>query len=295
MILVCAASGRIGSRVTNVLGAQGDASSVIYGARDTSPYDSATINCAGFRTVDYDDPAGMVKAFQGIERVLFIPSFADTEHRAQQMEQAIAAAVSAGVRQFVFIGIMDTRADSPLPFAHAYGRGEAALKASGLNWTILRTSMYTDNLAEQYPTWLERGELITCAGDGKISYVSRDDIARSAAGVLLAPIEEHSQRTYQLTGPSALSYADVADIVSDYFQTSITVTQVDEEEFARRLMDIWGVAYEGAEHVARVTSKFQIVFKEGLMSAVTKDVKQLSGKAPQDVRSWLDTNVERPH
>ncbi|MEM9750297.1 MAG: NmrA family NAD(P)-binding protein, partial [Pseudomonadota bacterium] len=240
--------------------------------------------------VDYDDLDSLINAFSGVERVIFIPSYADTDQRAEQGRNVAKAAEAARVRQLIFVGIMDTRADSPLPFARAYGEIEDALSASGAPAVILRTSMYTDNLEEQYPMWLKTGQLITCAGDGKISYVSRDDIVASIVGVLSSSISDYAGKTFQLTGPEALSYDDVAVIINDVFNASISVQQVEREDFADRLKEIWGVAYKGSEHVARVTPLFQTVFKQGLMSPITDHVRQLSGRAPESARSWLESH-----
>ncbi|NIB42534.1 NAD(P)H-binding protein [Pseudomaricurvus alkylphenolicus] len=282
MILVCAASGRIGRRVLKHLITSENSDQVVAGAR-VNPQGVD----ANFRIVNYDDVNGMVKAFEGVERVVFIPSFADTDRRAMQGRNVVAAAERAGVSQILFIGIMDTRLDSPLPFARAYGEMESALLNSPVPAVILRTSMYTDNLAEQYPVWLKTGQLVTCAGSGRVSYVSRDDIAASIVGVLRDPVDHHRNRIYKLTGPEALSYADVAGLINELHGSDIKLVNVNCSEFADRLKDIWGVAYEGIEHVARVTPLFQTVFRQGMMSDVTSDVLNLSGRSPESAQSWL--------
>jgi NAD(P)H dehydrogenase (quinone) len=243
--------------------------------------------------VDYEDVASLESAFSGIERVVLIPSFADTETRARQGMNVVKAAEKQGVRQVVFVGFMDTRSDSPLPLTQAYAAIENALSESSLAGTVLRTSMYTDNIEEQFPVWLERSELMTCAGEGKIAYVSRDDIAESIIGVLSAPVEEHAHRTYRLTGPSALSYDDVRGIINEFFNAKIEMKHVNVDEFAEGLRQIWGVAYPEYEHVARITPLFQMVFKQGFMSEVTDHVEQLTGNPPEDVVSWLERNVDR--
>lgn len=290
MILICTSNGRIGSRVLQQLCDEQIEDTICAGVRDPASAAPSIQDDIALRKVDYDSREGLEEAFAGVERVLFIPSYADTEQRAVQGENVVAAAEAAGVKQLLFISIMDTRADSPLPFAHAYGRIEACIENSSLDWVILRTSMYADNLAEQYPMWLAKGELVTCAGDGRISYISRDDITRSIVAVLKAPIADHAKTRYTLTGSEALSYEDVAAIVTKEFGTPIRVVHVERDEFADRLFKIWGVAYEGIAHVARVTPLFQAVFKEGLMSPVTSDVETLTGQKPEGVHSWIKRN-----
>lgn len=268
-------------------------SDFIAGVRDPGAFTALKDRDIELRRTDYDDPGSLRESFDGAERVLFIPSFADTERRKAQGLNVIDAASACGVKQLVFIGITDTRPDSPLPFAHAYGAIEIALAESSLEWTVLRTSMYTDNLQEQYPLWLERRELVTCAGDGRIAYVSRDDIAASAVGVLTSPVGLHAKRIYVLTGPEALSYDEVGALISELFDTAIEVKHVSVEEFTDALRQIWGLAYEGAAHVVKVTPLFQRVFKEGMMGEVTDHVEQLSGRPPEDVRTWLQRHPRK--
>jgi NAD(P)H dehydrogenase (quinone) len=293
VILVCAANGRIGSRTIGGLIKSGRADELVAGLRDTKAGGDLKERVADIRRVDYEDTNSLDSAFQGIERVVLIPSFADTETRARQGANVVEAAERQGVRQVIFVGFMDTRSDSPLHLTEAYRRIESALSESSLAWTVLRTSMYTDNLEEQFPVWLKRSELMTCAGEGKIAYVSRDDITASIIGVLLAAVEEHANKVYKLTGPHALSYDNVRGIVNDFFDTKIEIKHVNVEEFKEGLRQIWGVAYPKYEHVARITPLFQMVFKQNFMNIVTDHVEQLSGHPPEDVETWLEQNVDR--
>ena len=130
MILVCAATGRIGARTIDRLVNVDQVRAVAAGVRDPEKCKNIKAKGVELRTVDYDNLSGLESAFQGVERLVLIPSFADTEQRAQQAFSVIEAAETQGVRQIIFIGIMDTRSDSPLPFAHAYGAIEAALVSS---------------------------------------------------------------------------------------------------------------------------------------------------------------------
>ena len=292
MNIVCAAKGRIGSRVVDSLCKKGEANNVIAGVRNVNDADILKAKGVQLRRVEYNDPDSLVQAFEGIERVVFLTSYDDTKERQQQGINTIHAAEHAGVSQFIFIGIMDTRLDSPLTFARAYGAMEETLKSSKLGWTILRTSMYTDNLAEQFPVWLERKELVTAAGEGKISYVSRDDITASIVGVLSHPIGKHAGKTYILTGPEAYSYEEISKVIGKLFKTDISIRHVSVEEFERDIKEKWGLAYDGEHnHVIRATPYFQLVFSQGYMSTVTDHVKELSGNDPESVTDWLKRNV----
>ncbi len=291
MILVCAASGRIGAKVIEFLGSSASGNKIVAGVRDVEKHSYLLTEGILVRKVDYDEVASMVSSFEGVEKLLLIPSFAPTDKRLSENLNVIEAAKRAGVKHISFISIMDTRSDSPLSFAKCYGKTEEALAESGIKSAVFRTSMYTDNLHEQIPTWLKTGELVTCAGEGKISYVSRDDIAASIAAFLIRPQPESDYTTYTLTGPDALSYRDVAKIVNSIYGTSISMSHVTENQFRDTIKEIWGLSYGGKlEYILEQTAKFQVVFSEGVMSKVTEDVETLSGRKPQDVKSWLTSN-----
>jgi NAD(P)H dehydrogenase (quinone) len=291
MILVCTARGRIGSCLIEDLCKNDRFHNIVAGVRDPDSCDGLWGERVEPRKVDYDDPAGLEEAFQGVDRVVYIPSFENTMRRAHQGLNVIQAAQKQGVSQLVFIGFADARWESILPFAKAYAVIEEGLHESNLNWTIVRTAMYTGNLLEQIPAWLKQGELLTCAGDGKIAYVSREDISASIIGILGASVADHARKIYKLTGPKALSYDEVCDIVNRIFSTNIQTLHLSREEFSDRLRKIWGVAYPEHEHVARVTPLFQEIFKQGLLSEVTNHVELLSGVQPEGVSHWLERNI----
>ena len=292
MILVCAASGRIGSRILNKLCETVAPENIVAGVRNLDNTGDLPDRGISARVVDYDNLEGLNNAFEGIERIVFIPSYADTQQRAQQGLNLIEAAEKQGVKQVVFIGFADAREESPLPFAKAYATIEKAFEESSLDWTILRTAMYTGNLEEQIPVWLKTGNLMTCAGDGKISYVSRRDITNSVVGVLASPVETHARKRYKLTGPEALSYEEVCSVVNVHFNARVEVEHLPVDEFAEKLLKIWGVAYPGHEHVARVTPLFQVIFKQGMLAEVTDHVELLSGSAPETVLNWFERNLD---
>ena len=81
-------------------------------------------------------------------------------------------------------------------------------------------------------------------------------------------------------------------MINRHFDAQVEVVQVSREEFGEKLREIWGVAYPGNEHVARVTPLFQTVFKQGMMSEVTNHVEILAGVAPEDFPNWLVRNID---
>ncbi len=292
MIFVTGASGRLGSRIVNALVRNGDAKNVIAGVRDLEANADRFPEEVELRHIDYNDPETLSTAFAGVDRLVFIPSAAPKDLRIQQNDEVTAAAVAAGVKHVILVGIMDASFDSIHPFIQAYAATEKTLKESGMSWTMCRCALYIDNMHEQGRPWLETGEMVVCTGDGKINWVARDDIADAVVGVLAAPIDEHNHQTYLLTGPEALSYPEIADLFNDVLGTDIKVTQISFEEFKAVITKVWGVSYagKGAEHIKEAGPLFLLLCKQGKMEGVTDHVEKLTGRPAQDMRSWLAAN-----
>lgn len=292
MIFVTGTSGRVGSRIVNALVGKGEAKNVIAGVRNLKANSDRFSEEVELRHIDYDNPETLPAAFTGVEKLVLIPSAAPKDLRIQQNDEIIAAAVAAGVKHVILVGLMDASFDSIHPFIQAYAATEKTLKESGMSWTMCHCALYIDNMHEQGRPWLETGKMITCTGDGKINWVARDDIADAVVGVLSASIDEHDHQTYLLTGPEALSYPEIADLFNDVLGSDIKVTQISFEEFKTVFSKVWGVSYagKGAEHIKEAGPLFLLMCKQGEMEEVTDHIEKLSGRPTQDMRSWLAAN-----
>jgi len=84
--------------------------------------------------------------------------------------------------------------------------------ASGMRWTILRPHVFMQNLLGQARAIAHEGRIVGGSGDGRIPFIDTRDIAAVAAVALTRP--GHDGQKYILTGPEALSYSDIARILS---------------------------------------------------------------------------------
>lgn len=187
-VLVLGATGKSGSRVAHMLRQAG--AEVRDGSRHATP------------AFDWDDASTWGEALQGIGSVYvsFQPDLA-VPGAVETVGAFLAAANSAGVRRAVLLS----------------GRGEPEavqaeelLKASGMEWTVLRASWFLQNFSESFfAEGLQDGVLIAPSGMSPEPFVDLDDVAEIAASALLE--DDHVGRLYELTGPEALSFAQVAD------------------------------------------------------------------------------------
>lgn len=271
---VSGASGQLGKAVLAELAARGGHEIV---AISRTPGTAAGVEA---RHGDYDQPDSLVSAYTGLDRLLLIPS-SDLAPgaRSRQIRAAIEAAVAAGVGHIVFLSAVGTKAaEDPAPEA-SYWVGEQALIAHARAWTILRMNYYAESLALEVRMAAGQGVLAGLA-ENKVAFVSRNDIAAAAAGMLTG--DGHHGAIYNLTGPQALTGAERAAIAAAITSQPIAFQVVPEEGFRA------GLAGAGFPPViADFVVGLQASFAEGNFDIVTGDVEKLSGKLARPLTETL--------
>ncbi|WP_022722667.1 SDR family oxidoreductase [Rhodopseudomonas sp. B29] len=156
---------------------------------------------------DYSLPETLAPAFGGVERALLISS-SEVGQRLPQHRNAIEAARQGGVKLLAYISLLHADA-SPLGLAEEHRQTEAALKASGVPYALLRNGWYTENYAASIPAALAHGAMIGSAGDGRIASAARADYAEAAVRVLTAS-DDLAGKTYELAGDTSYTLAEFA-------------------------------------------------------------------------------------
>lgn len=154
---------------------------------------------------DYGDGDGVRRALTGVGTVLMV-SASETSDRVAQHRSFIDAARAAGVGHLVYVSFYGASPTATFTLARDHAATEEHIRTSGLSFTFLRDNIYADFLPSMVgPDGVLRGP----AGEGRVAAVTQKDIAEVAATVLRAP-GTHAGATYDLTGPQALTLAEVA-------------------------------------------------------------------------------------
>lgn len=229
---------------------------------------------------DYDAPDTLPEAYAGLDRLLIIPTF-DLEYgaRARQLIAAIDAARLADVGHIVLISDVGTR-DEPEPrIGAASWAGEQHLIKSATSWTILRSNYYMESYALEVMRWETVGRLAELT-ENRVGFVSRDDVAAAAAGILVG--NGHCGAIYSATGSESFSVADRAALASKITGKPVEVVQTSYAGI-RQELEIAGFpeAYLGVVlDIKRKTS-------EAGYDIVTGDVERLSGRRPKSLSDVL--------
>lgn len=280
-LFVSGAGGHLGRLVIDALLSKGYDGKIIAGTRDPSKLPG--LAGVEVRKADFTDKAGLVKALAGVDRFLLVST--DTiGTRLPQHLIAIEAAKEAGIKEIAYTSMPTPEAPSAITFAPEHLGTEEAIRTSGIPYTILRMSWYSENLLGSVPGHIATGRWYTSTAGGKVSHVTRADCAHAAAGALLRAA---ANKTYTVTGPEALSVAEIAGIVSELTGRPLQVIDVTDEQL--------GAGAKAAGVPEYVVEHFIVAFdrntREGKVALVTTAVEELWGKAPTSVRDFLAASL----
>ena len=282
-ILITGATGQLGSEVAALVAKRAGASSVAALVRDPSKAETKLPAGLDLRVGDYDDYDSLVKAFAGVNKLYFVSS-SDVAHRVKQHQNVVKAAQEAGVSHVMYTSFQRQNETDSSPIAavaEAHLKTEAWLKASGLSYTILKHTLYTDLI----PMFigedvLDRGVIYQPAGQGKAAFLLRHDMAEAGAAVLTT--EGHENKEYVIAANQAYSYADIASILSDITGKDISYVSPSKEEFTNTLSE-QGVPDE----IIGMSVGFAEAIKQGEFEGTSSAVETLTGRQPTSLPEYL--------
>jgi NAD(P)H dehydrogenase (quinone) len=274
---VSGASGAVGGRVAARLASLGHSQILIVRDRGRAP------NLLGAEAVQasYEHPQEMRRALAGVG-TFFMVSGGEAADRVGQHINAIDAAVAAGVERIVYLSFINAAPDATFTFARDHWHTEEHVRAVGLRHTFLRNSMYIDFLPALAGT---DGVIGGPAGDGRVGAVARDDIADVAVAVLLG--DGHDGRTYDVTGPEAITLQEVAEELSRLTGRSITYNEETLEEAYQSRASYGAPAFEVEGWVTTY-----VAIAAGELEMVSDTVSKLTGHPPMTLTDFLRRHPE---
>lgn len=276
MILVIGATGMFGSRVLRETAARGASVRALV----RSEARAADLPDVGAEVAvgDLDAPDSLDKAFAGVDTVFLVTPMDD---KIQARERAaLEAAQRVGVRRIVKLyGAVRHHGDS-LDAQHM--ASIEAIKGSGLSWALVSpNSVMETSLLSQKESIKYMGALVAPAGQGRVGLVAADDVARAAA-VVLAERDE-SGANYELTGPAAVTMAEMAAALTAALGQPIGYQDMPEDEFRTMLVQEAGIP----EDLVDIQVMFHFAaWKRGDADLVTDTYRELTGQEPMSVAEW---------
>ncbi len=281
MILVTGATGGLGHQTIDFLLTTTPAAEIAAMVRDVSKATDLVKQGVDVRQADYLDYPALVQAFQGIDKVLLVSAVAFTD-RLRQHRNVIDAAKEAGVKHLFYTSIQRSTNFVMTEVTESDLGTEAYLKASGLVYTILKNNFYFEGLGYLIGSEVPEAEILLPAGDGKIAFVQRTDLAAATAALLTS--EGHENQEYTLSGSEAYSFHDIAREFSALAGRPIVYKNIELAPYIAQK-----VAAGFPEVVANFLAQWVAAAKHGMLAGTDDTVERLLGRKPTSLREYLKT------
>ncbi|WP_049561300.1 SDR family oxidoreductase [Nonomuraea sp. SBT364] len=262
-IAITGVTGYVGSGVARRLAAEGVSLRLV--ARD--PDRVPRLPGAVVERASFGDGEAVRRAVAGAEVVLMV-SASEAADRLADHRAFVEAAAGAGVRHLVYTSFFGAAPEAAFTLARDHWATEECIRASGMAFTFLRDNLYADFLPAMAG---EDGVIRGPAGDGRVAAVARDDVADAAAAVLSGP-GRHERATYDLTGPQALTLAEVAAVLTGAGDREITYHAETVEEAYRSRASYGAPPWQVDAWVSTYTA-----IASGELDGVSGDVARLTG------------------
>ncbi|RPF35524.1 SDR family oxidoreductase [Streptomyces sp. TLI_185] len=267
-IVVTGSTGHLGRHVVEQLLEKVPAEQITAVVRDEAKGADYAARGVKLAVADYNAPETFGSLFSAGDKVLLISGNEFDKGRVGQHKVVIEAAKAAGVALLAY-----TSAPGSLTAALADDhRGtEEALTASGVPYALLRNGWYHENYTENLAPVLEHNAVVAAAGEGRVSSASRADYAAAAVAVLTG--EGHENKTYELGGDEAWSFAEYAAELSKQTGKEIAYSPVSVEAFTGILT---GAGLPGP--LAAVLAGVDASIEKGELVVSTGDLSRLAGR-----------------
>jgi NAD(P)H dehydrogenase (quinone) len=273
---VTGSTGQLGGRVATRLATLGQPQRLL--VRDLAR--APQLPGAEITQASYEDRPSMTEALRGIQILFLVSGYGPT--RLEQHYSAIDAAVAAKVERIVYTSVLSAAPLATFTHAREHYLTEQRIRESGCRYTFLRPTFYLDRA----PRWFSNEGIVQGpAGNGTITWVSRDDLADVAVAVLTD--NGHDGASYEITGAQALTLTQAAEefsratgIPASYRPETIEEAKVSRAKFNPT---DWELEAWVSTYVAIAT---------GEMSVVSHSVEALTGHAPQTLADYLHKHPE---
>jgi len=283
-ILVTGVSGAIGRGTVEHLLKKGIPASEVVGL-SRKKEDLADLAARGveIRLGDYLDYDSLLRAFEGVDKVMLTSAVAFSD-RFTQHYNVITAARQAGVKHVVYMAIMRKEGSGRImpEITESDLFTEQVLKSSGLDYTILYHPPFIDVLSLYFDANPYENGIKVPAADGKMAPATRDELAEAHAEILSTP--GHENKTYSLGGVEAISFADIAKTLADTKGKPVPFTTITAKQYIDAI-----VAKGTPLQVAEFLTNWVVAIDEGEFEHQSGDLERLLGRKPKTFREYIQS------
>jgi uncharacterized protein YbjT (DUF2867 family) len=285
-ILITGATGTVGSQVIRQL-ASVDSEVNIIGAGHSLQNLEKIIEEDGIKSmqIDFSEPETLKGALKATDKVFLVTPF--QPDMVQYSFNLLTEIKKAGnIKQIVKLSAIGADFE---PGGRLHRQAEQIIEDSGIAYTFLRPNAFMQNFVNFYSHTIKEQDVLSLpAGDGKVSFVDARDIAAVAVQVLVNNIDgKYNGKTYDITGPEAISYHDAVRILSEQVGKKISYVNVSEDYAFNAMKEIglndWLIKtiLEGYNNL-----------RKGYFSPITNVVEEITGRKPVSFKDFAKDHAE---
>ncbi|MFC0531563.1 NmrA family NAD(P)-binding protein [Phytohabitans kaempferiae] len=229
---------------------------------------------------DWYDPATFDGVLAGVDAAYLVPPPLDPDPQVA-MAPFLATARQAGVSRMVLLGSSAVESGGP-----AVGQVAQLVSQMFEEWVVLRPSWFMQNFVSGHhhaESARTMGKIVTATGQGRVAFIDVEDIAEVAAHALVA--HEPLQGDLILTGPEALSYADVAATLTEVLARPVRHDPVTTGELEQML------AQHIPEPAAAMLASIDQLLALGIEDRTTDTVERVTGRPPRSLKETLRVSL----
>lgn len=279
MILVTGATGNVGSEIARQLIARNIPFRIYVRDADKA---ASMIGPDGYEIARgaFSDKAAFANALEGISSVYMVTNQSDAFKA--DLKRMVMQTQAAGVDRFVMLSA-EGDPESDIFFVRRTGELEAIVRETDLSWTFLRPDWFMQNFAG----YVAMGMVAFPDGPGKTSFVDVRDIAEIAIKALTET--GHTHRTYRLTGPDAMTFAQAASRISKVLDREIPFVGITPEQMRDALIA------NGAEPwYAEMNAEMTYAIRMGMSFSPSNDIEFLVDRKPRSIETYAAECLKSP-
>lgn len=285
-ILVTGASGNIGSEIVKQLLGVGPAVSIKAAVHSRQNVKNVK---DGDRVkvipIDYNELDTLREALKDVDKLFLLTP--DVPNAAHLASNAVSEAKKAGIRHIVKQSVMGADLEADVDTMRLHRQVEEIIEQSGIPFTFLRPNEFMQNFINFHsPSIKGNNAFYIPLEDAKVSLVDVRDIAAVAVKSLIDE-DKHKNKTYLITGPEALSYHQVAEVLSNATGRKISYVNISEEEAKAAMKEI-GMS----DWLINTVSELSDYFRKGKASEVSSAVEEVTGRKPISFSQFARDHAE---
>jgi NAD(P)H dehydrogenase (quinone) len=278
-IVVTGASGKVGRMIATRLARDGVPQTLLVRSAARAP----ELPGASVVVADFTDGDSVRAALRPGDRVFMVSVHEDVATRIAAHRSFVDAAAGVGVGLLAYLSIVNPSPTAAFHHGRSHEATERMIEASGLPYAHLRMNLFLDDLALWFdPDGVCRGP----GGDGRVSLISRDDVAAVSAGVLAGP--GYEGEALDLTGEQSHTLAELAELCSEVLGRPFRYEPGTREAWLESRIAAGVPAWD-----ANIGIGSYDALAGGEFDVTSEVVRRVTGTPAQSVRAWVEANPER--